>query len=233
MKDFWIHKYESGVENKKALLVFPHWNASHWPYKLLAKYFSDFHVIIYQCADFLLSADVGATVKNFALLEKTVLDDAARLKTAGANLFNVYGVSLGSIMAFRAANILAGQNWNVGGVILNLSCASFPLAVWSGRATQPIRKAWDSSGASYSGIEKALGHLSPINNLTNLRKTKILFFASSRDMVMCPSNVTNLADMFIDDFPKAKTSLNSFFGHYLGGAKNFLRLRAMRKFLVK
>ena len=70
MKDFWIHKYESGVANKKALLIFPHWSAPYWPYKLLAKYFSDFHVIVYHCASSLLGADVEATIKNFALLEK-------------------------------------------------------------------------------------------------------------------------------------------------------------------
>ena len=231
MKDFWIHKYESGVANKKALLIFPHWSAPYWPYKLLAKYFSDFHVIVYQCADSLLNANVGATIKNFALLEKTVLDDATRLKTAGVNSFNMYGVSLGSIIAFRAANVLAGQNGNLGGVILNLSCASFPLAVWSGCATQSIRKEWDSNGTSYVEIERAWTHLSPINNLSHLKEVKIFFFGSKKDAVMSHSNVMNLANMLVANFPKAKISLNSFFGHYLGGAKNFLRFGAMRKFL--
>lgn len=233
MEEFWIHKYELGVDNKKALLIFPHWNASHWPYKLLAKYFSDFHTIVYYCASSLMSANTEATIKNFALLEKTVLDDIANLKARGANSFNMYGVSLGSIMAFRATNILVGQNGNAGGIILNLSCASFPLAVWSGSATQSIKREWDSKGVSYSEVERAWACLSPINNLTNLKKTKILFFASSRDTVMCPSNVMSLASILADNFPKAKIRFNAFFGHYFGGAKNFLCLGAMRKFLEK
>lgn len=232
MEDFWIHKYERGIENKKALLIFPHWNAPLWPYKLFGKYFPYFHTVVYHCAGSLLSADVEATIKNFALLEKTVLDDVVNLKTSGISQFNTYGVSLGTVMAARIANLLVGRRECVGGIVLNLSCASLPFSVWAGSATQLITKALKRQNVDYLMLEKAWHHLSPIENLSNLKAVKILLFASKNDAVMGPSNVLRLADA-LRDFSGAETRFNAWLGHYSGGAKNFLCLRAVRKFLEK
>lgn len=230
MENFWIRKYENGIENKKALLIFPHWNAPLWPYKLFAKYFSDFHAIVYRCAGSLLSADVEATIKNFALLEKTVLDDVANLKTSGISRFNTCGVSLGTVTATRVANLLVGRRECVGGMVLNLSCASLPFAVWAGSATQLITKALKRQNVDYLMLEKAWHHLSPIENLSNLKATKILFFASKNDAVMGPSNMLRLADA-LRDFSGAEIRFNTWLGHYSSGAKNLILTGTIKDFL--
>ncbi|MDP3934836.1 MAG: thioesterase domain-containing protein [Candidatus Giovannonibacteria bacterium] len=233
MDKFWVERRESGIDNKKALLIFPHWGASVWPYKWLAKYFTDYRITIYQCPSSLLSSDIEATFRNFDLLESAALSDIKRLKSEGVRDFSFYGVSLGSVMAFRTANILAFADGRANGVVVNLSCADFPFAVWNGSATEPIREDWRERGVSYSEIDQAWSYLSPINNLQRLKETKILFFASKKDAVMNSPNVMDLADTLASSFPKAEVYTNVFLGHYLGGAKNFLRLRTMRKFLDK
>ncbi len=233
MEEFWVERYESGIGNKKALLIFPHWGAPLWPYKLFAKCFSGFRTIIFHYSDSLLSSDIEATCKNFTSLESAVSRDIKYLKSKGVRNFSFYGASLGSVMAFRIANFLAFADDKVGGVILNLSCASFPFAVWSGSATQPIRKDWGRNGIGYAEVDRAWQYLSPVNNIAHLRNTKILFFASEKDAVMNPPNVASLASALANSFPKAEIYTNDFFGHYLGGAKNFLRLKTMRKFLDK
>jgi|SRR3989344_8193345 len=232
MEKFWIERHENGVENKKALLIFPHWGAPIWPYKWLAKYFADYHAIVYRYSNSLLSSDIEATFRNFDLLESAALSDIKRLKSEGIRDFSFYGVSLGSVMALRAANILAFAHGKVGGVVINLSCADFPFAVWNGSATEPIREDWRGKGVSYSEVDQAWFYLSPINNLSRLKETKILFFGSEKDAVMDPPNVMSLADTF-NNFPKAKIYANAFLGHYLGGAKNFLRVRTIKNFLER
>lgn len=179
-----------------------------------------------------MSADVEATIKNFALLEKTVLDDIANLKARGISQLNTYGVSLGTVMATRAADLLVGRHEYVDSIILNLSCASLPFAVWTGSATQLITKALKRQNVDYLMLEKAWHHLSPIENLSNLKAVKILLFASKNDAVMGPSNVLRLADA-LRDFSGAEIRFNTWLGHYSGGTKNFLCLRTIRKFLEK
>ena len=234
MANFWVlRRYEGNLNNKKALLIFSHWGAPLWPYQWLAKYFADYRVIIYQCPSSLLSSDIEATCKNFASLESAVWRDIYCLKSKGIRDFSFYGASLGSVMALRAANILAFADGMVGGVVVNLSCADFPFAVWNGSATRSIREDWESQDISYAEINKAWRYLSPINNLAHLKETKILFFASKQDSVMNFPNVMDLTGTFAANFPKAEIHTNAFLGHYLGGAKNFLRVRTMRKFLDK
>lgn len=233
MEKFWVGKYENGVDNKKALLIFPHWGAPLWPYKWLAKYFSDFRTIIFHYSDSLLSSDIENTFRNFDLLKSAALRDIECLKSEGVSNFSFYGTSLGSVMAFRVANILAFAEGKVNGVVVNLSCADFPFAVWNGSATRPIRENWEDQNISYEEVDKAWSYLSPINNLACLKETKILFFGSKKDAVMNSPNVTDLTDTLASSFSKAKIHTNAFLGHYLGGAKNFLRIRTMRKFLER
>ncbi|KKT56846.1 MAG: hypothetical protein UW81_C0020G0010 [Candidatus Giovannonibacteria bacterium GW2011_GWC2_44_9] len=233
MEKFWVETHENGVENKKAILIFPHWGAQLWQYQLFAKWFSGFRTIIFHCPDSLLSSDIEATFRNFDLLESVILSDIGHLKSKGIYDFSFYGASLGSVMALRAANILAFADGRVGGVVVNLSCADFPFATWNGSATKSLREDWRKNGVSYSEVNQAWSYLSPINNLSRLKETKILFFASKNDAVMNPPNVMGLADTFANYFPKAEVHTNAFLGHYLGGAKNFLRLRTMRNFLER
>ena len=233
MEKFWVERRENGVDNKKALLIFPHWGAPIRPYQWFARYFVDYRTIIYHCPSSLLSSDIGATFCNFDFLESAALCDIKRLKSKGIYDFSFYGASLGSVIALRTANILALAYGKVGGVVINLSCADFPFAVWNGSATRPIRKDWENRDISYAEVNKAWSYLSPINNLQRLKETKILFFASKKDAVMGSPNVMSLADTFANNFPKAEVRNNAFLGHYFGGAKNFLRLRTMRKFLDK
>lgn len=232
MEEFWIKRYESGVGNKKVLLIFPHWKARILPYKLLAKYFSDFHTIIYHTPSSLLSPDLEFTISNFRLLESVVFGDIDFLKSNGLSSFNTYGASLGTIMAIRIANILAGGGGCLDKVVLNLSCASFPFAVWNGDLTRDVRKKLEEKNVDYNILETAWDYLSPARNLFNLKNAKIFFFANLNDGAFTPPNVKRLIKE-VKNFPNHKIKRGYFFGHRLGVIKNFLSLRATRKFLEK
>lgn len=214
-----------------ALLIFPHWQSSAWTHKAFAKSLLDFRAIIYHYSASLLTSDIEFTLRNFEKLENEIWSDVARLKTEGVALFDFYGTSLGSIVATRAANLLAGRRENIQHIILNLSAASFPSAVWNGTATRHMREEFNARGVTYDQLEEAWGFLSPINNLSNLKRQKILFFASLRDKIFGESNVKNLVAEFHANFPNAKIYTNRFLGHRSGGAKNLLRIRIIKDFL--
>ncbi|MDO8522922.1 MAG: thioesterase domain-containing protein [bacterium] len=230
MKDFWIKRYESGAENKNVLLIFPHWKASVWFYRLFAMLFKDFHTVVYAYADSLLSPNISNTIDNFAELETAVLADIKKFQLSGANQLNIYGVSLGSVIATRIASSLAGQG-EVIALVLNLSAASFPRSIWEGTATFRIRKSFQKLGVTFGNLNGAWNFLSPAENMVNLKNSRMLFFLSLPDRVMVPSNVQALVEEIRRDYPKVDFHFNRFLGHRLGGIKNLLMTPTIKRFL--
>ena len=232
MENFKIRRYQLGFGSKKALLIFPHWGCSAWPYKLLALAFPGFRRIVYQYSSSLLNSDIKFTADNFAKFERAISVDVKRLKAEGVESFGFHATSLGTVIAAKSAKSLADIGENISHIILNLSAASFPCAVWHGRATRETRDGLVRRGIGYMRLEREWGFLSPINNLAGLKKeTKILFFASLEDNTMEKSNVDDLIVWLKKNCPNAEFHFNVSLGHRWGGIKNMLRVRIVKKFL--
>lgn len=228
MEIFSVKRYAQGDLKNKSLIVFPHWGATAWPYQLFAKSFSrEYHVIVYYYPTELLSADIERTSRYFLWCEETALRDMqCRLR----NIAGVYGVSLGSAIATRVANAIAQQCRKPPSLILNVSGASFPEAVWYGDATQHIRRQFQEQGVLLSTLDNEWGSLSPHRNLEYLRGANILFFAAHNDETIHPPNVRRMIEV-LRTYPNAVIQINHLLGHRAAGVKNLLRVHLVRKFL--
>lgn len=230
MEPFQITRiWQNSYHLKRALLVFPHWGGESGPYQRFAQYFTKWQSVIYQCPDSLLTSDLAATLENFQALERAALKDVRRLQSFGVKQFTIYGVSLGTAIATRVADILAASGLDVLPII-NGSGASFPFAVWNGRATREIRRQWDETGKTYQDVEAAWDEYSPINNLCHLHTSRILAFLSLRDEVIVPKNASRFAQE-LRTYRYAKVRLNRFFGHHKSIVKNSLRILVARNAL--
>ena len=229
MQNFEITRLEYGRGNKKVLLIFPHWGSHLFVYKMFVRLFPGTYRVLYHYSRSLLTADIPRTVERFGFLEKTVRNDFISFKKEGIDSLCFYGSSLGSILATRMANIAKAEGFKVS-LVLNLSSASFPYAVWHGKATRHIQKEFAAKGVSFGELNQAWGYLSPINNLANLRLAPILFFASLRDDVMCKSNVGRLIEELKENYPNAVCSLTKL-GHTLGGIRGFFGRNIIKCFL--
>ena len=129
------------------------------------------------------------------------------------------------------ANIAKAEGFEVS-LILNLSSASFPYAVWNGKATRHIQKELAAKGITFEELNKAWGYLSPVNNLENLRGVSILLFASSRDDTFGRSNVAELIAELKKNHPRALCS-RIWFGHKLALIKGLTRGDMIRWFLPR
>jgi len=185
--------------------------------------------VLYHYSRSLLTADIPRTVERFGFLEKTVRNDFLSFKRDGVDSLCFYGSSLGSILATRLANIAKAEGFKVS-LVLNLSSASFPYAVWNGKATWHIRKELEAKSVSFEELNKAWDYLSPINNLGNLQRAPILLFASSRDDTFGRSNVAELIAELKKNHPRALCS-RIWFGHKLAIIKGLARGDMVRWFL--
>jgi hypothetical protein len=214
----------------KALVIIPHWGSVPFTYQLFARFIYGFHGVVYHYSSALLSADVGATLRHFRTLEQIVLEDVRQLQRGGASMIAIYGTSLGTVMAARIANKLAAEKVNIR-LILNLCSASFPFAVWNGRATQSVRRNLEKQGVTLKELEAQWGYLSPIENLDHLYHCRILAFLSIHDQVTVPSNVARL-DQKLRSFPNTEIHRNGWLGHRFGGVKNLFSLGVVKTFLA-
>lgn len=231
MENFKITRLEYGKGGKRALLIFPHWGSHLFVYKMFARLFPGTYRVLYHYSRSLLTADIPRTIERFSFFEKTVRNDFLSFKRDGVDSLCFYGSSMGSILAARLANIAKAEGFKVF-LVLNLSSASFPYAVWHGRATRHIQKELAANGISFEELNKAWGYLSPINNLANLRYVPILFFASLRDDVLCRSNVNKLVEEFRQNYPQTQCLLSGF-GHRLAVTKGLFRVSLVQQFLPR
>ncbi|MDP3785300.1 MAG: hypothetical protein Q8R12_04525 [bacterium] len=231
MENFKITRLEYGRGSKRAFLIFPHWGSNLFIYKMFVKLFPRTYRVLYHYSPSLLTADIPRTIERFGFLEKTVRNDFISFKKEGIDSLCFYGSSLGSILATRLANIAKAEGFKVS-LVLNLSSASFPYAVWNGKATRHIQKELAAKGVTFEELNKAWSYLSPVNNLKNLRRAPILLFASSRDDIFGRSNVAELIMELKKSHPNATCSLTRL-GHTLGGIKGFFGRSVIKPFLLR
>lgn len=230
MQNFEITKFQNNKKlSDKVFLVFPHWGSSPYPHLLLKWCVPNTCTILYHYSDALLSDDLEKTKEYFTYFEQKVMADTDQVLRNRKRQFFIYGMSLGTVMAARTANLLAEENADVS-VVLNLSGASFPFAVWNGEVTRDIRRTLEARGKTLRDLETVWGHLSPARNLDSLRRCKILSFLSLHDEIICPENVCEL-DNILKSFPLAVTYFNRWLHHKNSGIKNLLRIHLVRKFL--
>lgn len=231
MENFKITRLEYGRDGKRAFLIFPHWGSHLFIYKMFVKLFPGTYRVLYHYSRPLLTADIPRTIERFGFLEEAVRKDFISFKKEGIDSLCFYGSSIGSILATRLANIAKVEGFRVS-LILNLSSASFPYAVWNGKATRHIQKEFAAKGVSFKELNKAWCYLSPINNLENLRQAPILLFASSRDDTFGRSNVAELIVELKKNHPRAICS-RTWFGHKLALIKGLIGGEIIRWFFSR
>lgn len=231
MDNFSIERYENCKKSDRTLLFFPHWNSHRLIYKLLMKFFPDFRVVMYWYSSSLLSADINITRSRFEEFEQRVLGDLKVLRGSSRTI-DFYGVSLGSVLATRIANVFASNGGSVSHLVLNLSAADFPYAVWNGTATRKIKQDFIDRGIPFEEVHAAWHYLSPIMNLDRLLHSDIFLLYSLNDNVLVPSNVSALVCELKRRNSKPAVYYNQWCGHRWGGVNNlFLKSFMVRKFL--
>ena len=145
----WTRVTESG-RLEQALIVFHHWNAQKHQ-RHLANHFSKRGITVVEMAmpyhferrrpgsvyaDYMLSANIGRTIQS---VRQAVLDGRKLitwLKSEGYGEISVLGMSLGSWVA----GLVAAHDENVSKASLFLTAGSLADMVWTGRATEAIRR---------------------------------------------------------------------------------------------
>lgn len=181
----------------RALIVFHHWNAQKHQ-RQLAAYFSKRGVTVIEMAlpyhfdrsrpgstyaDYMLSANIGRTIQS---VRQAVLDGRkliAWLKAEGYGEITVLGMSLGSWVA----GLVAAHDDLVSKASLFLTAGSLADMVWTGRATQAIRRSL-SHDINLSDLKRAWH---PINQETYARKLsrpglELQLVLAKRDTVVVP-----------------------------------------------
>lgn len=221
------HRFVSGDRNNIAL-IFPHWGASRRSrsYWFLRSAFNalGYMSISYFYPEETLCPDIENTRERFMAVEALAHSDC---QTLGSRIKVIYGASLGTTWATRVANRYA--NTPVTRLILNLSGASFPYAVWNGASTKHIRAGFEQKDIWYIKFRDALDCYSPIHNLQNLAGTRILFMPSLNDSFICRENVLAMIEE-LKGYPRVRIAPSKL-GHKSAGVVNMFRLGLLPQFL--
>jgi hypothetical protein len=137
---------------RNAIIILPHWNAPAWSYARVSDCLAYLGVttiemmLPYQgprrregskISDYLLSANLGLTIRSFrqAVIDTRLVIDW--LVGRGYDNIALLGISIGSCIA----GLVSAHDVRVRGSALLLTAGDFAEVVWTGRATQHIRRA--------------------------------------------------------------------------------------------
>jgi dienelactone hydrolase len=183
---------------RRAVIVLPHWNSTVANYEHMGKWLCRLGLTtVYmslpyhdeRCpsggegGDGLVSANLGRTIRS---CRQAVVDARAMvawLWTRGYRRIGILGSSIGSSLA----SIVAAHEPRVSVLAQLLTASDFGEVVWTGRATQHIRRALESR-LTLEQVNTAWSVLSPISYVERLRKRNIpvLVVAGRADRVFLP-----------------------------------------------
>lgn len=164
----------------------------------------------YEFAQFMLSSDYKATVKNFKTIQKNVRKDITNYKKKYKfPEIHVIGASLGVVNAIMIAN----KHPLVDKLTLISSGNCLAECLWGGIRTQDIRKQFEKKGVSLKQLKKYWRELAPENNINGLKGKDIHILISKNDDLIPTSYGLKLirAMKKIGLKPKVK---ESYLGHY-------------------
>ena len=240
----WAKVTDSGSLDH-ALVVFHHWNASTRN-RRIANFFSKRGITVVEIAlpyhfersrpnsthaDYILSPNLGRTIQS---MRQAVWDGRKLirwLKSEGYGEISVLGMSLGSWVA----GLVAAHEKSVRKASLFLTAGSFADFVWTGRATQKIRKSLELE-IDLANLRTAWGPINLENYVDRLARPDLdlQVVLAKRDKVVLPE----LSHRFLQTLHDAGGSpdiLELNCGHYsLAWPPNilFAGLR-LRRFLMR
>ncbi len=207
-----------------ALVVFHHWNASRRN-RQIANFFSKRGITVVEIAmpyhfersrqgsthaDYILSSNLGRTMQS---MRQAVFDGRkliAWLKSEGYGEISVLGMSLGSWVA----GLVAAHEKSVRKASLFLTAGSFADFVWTGRATQKIRKSIEPE-IDLANLRRAWGPINLENYVDGLARSDLDLHVvlAKRDTVVLPEISKRFMDSLIEAGAKPNIlELNC--GHY-------------------
>lgn len=228
---FKIQSQAFGQKNKKIIFLLAGWGNSIKPYWLFAKILQlhGYHVIVYVYDKEILSPHIKNTVTNFILVRDTILKKIYDLKKLGHTSFYFFGTSIGTTLTLMVAN----KNSDISKIILNLTGADLVETVWGwgDRLNPEFKKGFQEQNITLPELRNHWKQLNPINNVENLKATKLLVYLAENDDVIPYRQGLQL----LLEFKKRKYSysllVNKKLRHVSAGALNLLKWKIYIDFL--
>lgn len=229
---FSFRKKVFGKNNKKIIFLICGWPGKIWHYHLTAKALDlhGFQSIVYEYDDDILSSSIEKTIKNTTSIKKEVLKEIKILKKKGFKDFSIFGTSYGSIISFMIGN----ESEDISKIIINLIGADLAEVVWTWNKGKDglVKKGIISQNITLQQLKKNWHHLSPVNNLKNLRSKKILFYMAKKDEVIPYKLQKRLLEELIKVNKNVQVEHDIKYNHFISAMINLLNYKKYIKFLA-
>lgn len=219
-----------GSENKKIVFLLSGWCIKQWMMWYFAKQFerNGYQCIVYTYENNVFSPDTKKTVNDLLRVRDDVLDRIKQLKEQECKDFNIFGASLGTIIALLVAN----KSSDISRIILNTTGSDIAEVVWSwDNVKKYFKNALISQGYSLVQLKKDWSVITPINNINNLKNKKILLFLSQKDELIPYKLGEALGDVLSKYKYDVQIRTNIHSAHLLSGILNLFNTKVYLKFL--
>lgn len=229
---FSFRKKIIGKNNKKIIFLICGWPGKIWHYFLTAKILErkGFQSIIYEYDEDILTSSIENTIKNTNVIKNDVLKEIINLKKYGFKDFSIFGTSYGSIISF----IIANKEKSFSNLIINLTGADLAETVWTWDKGRDglVKKGIKKQNISLIKLKQKWDELSPINNINNLKKFKVLFYLAKKDDVIPFRMQNRLLTELLKITPNIKVVINNKHNHLISALINLLRYKIYLNFLL-
>jgi hypothetical protein len=189
-----------------------------------------YYVVVYDVhKELILTKDA----QDFLSVTQALITDVQRqvsdLKKQGVRGFSVFGSSMGTVPAMRAAI----DTPEIKKVIINITYGSLVDNIWSWKFLRKLKHRLVESGMTKAELEKLFEPISPLSMATKLPGKKVLLYLAKNDKVI----LFEQSRQFKQALDKAKVDYqyyqNNTFGHIIGGYGNLLRSKIYLDFLKR
>jgi esterase/lipase len=216
--------------SKHVIFLLPGWHIKTWMFWLFAKIlqFNDYHCLLYEYNDDVLSPDTKKTVTDLTLIRDDILTRIISLKKTGYTQFSVFGTSLGSTIALMAAD----KSPDIKHLILNLIGFDMAETVWSwNNVFNYFKHDLIRQGVNLKRLQAEWKAISPRNNINGLRNKQVLIYLAKKDGVIPFHSGLKLVKAIKKKNYKYKLIVNPGLGHFFAGTYNLIKASSYLTFL--
>ena len=203
-----FNKTISGKENKKAIIIFPHWDAKPYHYYLMTRRLSrDYCVILYNYSSDLISTNLKQTTKNF----DTIMDDVNKtidLLSDKYTSFSVVGFSIGTYLAF----MIAKQNQKIEKIFSVTASSSFSDILWNGENNKKERMKFQRKKISQRKTRIAWSKIAPAFNIDKI-KSRVFLVLTKNDKTIPYKLGKDFAQRLEKHHIQLKTRIHKYLTH--------------------
>ncbi len=229
---FSFRKKIIGKNNKKIIFLICGWPGKIWHYYLTAKILErkGFQSIIYEYDESILSSSIENTIKNTYVIKNDVLKEIINLKKIGCKDFSIFGTSYGNIISF----IIANKEKSISKLIINLVGSDLAETVWTWNKGRDglVKKGIKKQNISLNNLKQKWAELSPINNINNLKKLKVLFYLAKKDDVIPFRMQNKLLTKLSKVSSNIKIVINNKDNHLISALINLIKYKIYVNFLL-